>query len=388
MFLIVEVIKLNYLVFVFRVHGDGCSVSSAQSSESHFQSHPFFTARKQSGSSLGSDFTNSCSSSMSSLQQNSMNEREENLYNINTYLKGCYESGDELLNPSVNPDENPQLWPTKHGSLDRRHNAQSRFNENSLSGSLELPEHASVQFGNKQDCTTADYCTTPTQCDSNLQGGRLLRKNCSERSHHHRRDKLTEHSKCIGSKGQSTSNVYHFPGDFDRTIPASPSDSKLRQQATPVLYVPSPMGATPCAQIPFDALSARHVDTMHTPQRVLSCDGDSPISVFGNESMELGSKENQMESSFTEVLDSPEKLARFRKDRYGRCTAVSNKVVLPSGHNKDAVDALFRHHEETVTVPAYTFPGLQVDSSESSSALCQSSELSRASTPTPENSVI
>lgn len=365
-----------------RVHGDGCSVGSAQSSESQFQSHPFFMARKQSGSSLGSDFTNSCSSSMSSLQQNSMNEKEENLYNINTYLTGCYESGDELLNPSsVNSDENSsQMWPTKHGSLDRRQNALSRFNENSLSGSLDLPELASVQFGNKRDCTPVDYCMTPTQCDSNLQGSRLLRKHCSERLHHHRKDKLTEQEdKCVSSKGRSASNV-------DRTIRAS--GSILRPQAAPVLYIPSPIGETLGAEIPFEALSVRHVDTMHTPQRVLSCDSGSSVSTCGSESRELGSMENQMESSFTEVLDSPEKLARFRKERYGRCTAVSGKVVLPVGHNKDAVDALFRHHEETLPSPAYTFPGLHIFSTQSSSALCHNDELSRASTPTPENSVV
>lgn len=344
---------------------DGCSVNSLQSLENQMQMNPVFSKRKQSSSSFGSDLTDSCSSSLSSLQQSSLTEREENIYNINTYLTGCYVSGDELQNML---EDGRQHWTTKHGSLDRRHNAQSRFDGNCLTGSLELPE-SSVNLQSSKVLpiphSATDHCSASTSSyNMPSNNGRLLRKNGSERSHNRWREKAAQQN-VIRAKGSSVQHFCHLPGSFDRTIPISPSDFTARQLGAPAQYIAPPKGRPLDSQISFDCTIA--------PHPLIAC-ADINNSWAGCEPNRTEFEDELTESGVIDVLDSPEKLAIFRKERYGRQTG-SNRTPLPGGHNRDAVDALFRHHEESLNFPVDATPNPQVISSPTSSALFQSNQL-------------
>lgn len=335
--------------------------------------NPVFSKRKQSSSSFGSELTDSCSSSLSSLQQSSLTEREENIYNINTYLTGCYVSGNELRNPL---EDGPQHWTTKHGSLDRRHNAQSRFDGNCLTGSLELPE-SSVNLQSPKVLPiphlATDHCSASTSSyNMPSNNGRLLRKNGSERSHNRRREKAAEPNVAC-AKGSSVQHFYHLP---DRTIQVSPSDFTARQLGAPAQCIAPPKGRLLDSQTSFDCTIAPHIACANINNSGAGCEPNR--TEFEDE---------LTESEVIDVLDSPEKLAIFRKERYGRQTG-GNRTPLPVGHNRDAVDALFRHHEESTNFPVDATPNPQVISSPSSPALFQSDQHSRASTPTPGNSEI
>lgn len=324
---------------IFRVKLDGCSVISTQSSENQCNSHPSFSKIEQSSSSVGFDFTNLCSSSLSSLQQSSLTEQEEHLCNTDTYPTGCcHESGAERQNI---PEDPLRRWKTKHGSLDRRNNAQNRFDENCFSGSLDLPECPVSKSSSKPESTTGD-CFAPSN------RGQMLRKNDSERSHNRRRERMIKHNiTCVSKKGSSALYFYHLSSSFEQTLPASPSDFKPLQLGTPMLYIASPKGKLLNSQISSESLGMPCVGTIPT-----QCHFD-----FANmNDSGAGCEQNRTESEcmLTEgqvfgVLDSPDKLAVFRKGCYGRVTG-SVRASLPEGHNRDAVDALFKHNEESLNL--------------------------------------
>lgn len=312
---------------------DGCSVTSMQSSENQYNSHPFFSELKQSSSSLGFDFTNLCSSSLSNLQQSSLTEQEENLCNINTYSTGCcYETGVERQ--SI-PEDLLRHWKTKHGSLDRRNTTQNRLDENCLSGSLELPECPASKFSPKPESTAGDYFAPSNR-------GQMLRKIDSERSHNRRRERMIKHNiTCVSTKGSSALYFYHISSSIEQTLP---SDFKPLQLGTPLLYIASPKGRLLNSPISFESLGIPCVGTIQTQHHIDFANMND--SGTGCELNRTESERMLTESQVIGVLDSPEKLAVFRKERYGRMTG-SVRASLPDGHNRDAVDALFKRNEES-----------------------------------------